>query len=145
MDMPSKRRTVGKHEYKVTMLPLGRWIELQQLVAKLFGGALEEFFGAMDGVQDIGSIELAKLMPVIRALILSATVEDLEALFDAMGRGLQVREEDGGWTILDRRRQQVWWAHNMGELAPVAAFFLEVQFRDFFAGLLGMVGEPMPG
>ena len=145
MDMPSQRREIGEHEYQVLMLPLGAWLELQGLVARLFGGALEELFAAMGDTDDIGALDLRQIAPVLRALLGSASPADLEALFDSAGKSLRVREEDGGWTILDRRRQQVWWSGHMRELAPVLGFFLEVQFRDFFGGLLGMVGEPMPG
>ena len=125
LDLPRVDREVGEHEYRCTRLLLGDWIELEVLVMRVLGAQ----------VLDLDEKSIASYAPTA---IQSANKRDHEALFELMGRALQVRSGQGGWALLTRAKQERWWASNIRELGPVLGLFFEVQFSDFFKGLEGL-------
>lgn len=122
LDLPRIDREIGEHEYRCARLLLGDWIELEVLVMKVLGAQVLD-------------LDEKNLMTYAPTMVQGANKRDHEALFELVGRSLQVRSGQGGWALLTRAKQERWWAHNIRELGAVLGLFFEVQFSDFFGGL----------
>lgn len=137
MDMPAEERAIGGSTYRVVMLPLGKWLELESLVLGLFAAPLEELLRNLKG-GDIGAVQVDEIAPALRQLAERLRADDVKRLLGMVALCTYVKEGDG-WSLLDESRQNYFWPRHMRELVGALAFFLEVQFRDFFAGALDMV------
>jgi hypothetical protein len=133
-NLPSQERTIGEHVYRVTMLPVGRWLELQTLVLRIAGPALAEALASAKGAS-IMDLQVEGLGGALHRLSQSATASEQEKLLTMLGEATTVEGKPLTWA-----RQGMWWARRMRDLAPFVAFALEVEFADFFAGLTSAIG-----
>jgi len=126
LDLPGDERVIGQHTYRVAMLPMGKWLELEAILLDVIGPALAELIGGWRSGEGIGGLDHRALAFAISAISTKAPAE-------TQGRVLDILSAS---TLCDGHRlNSLHWPRNMGELAAYVAFALEVQFADFFGGL----------
>lgn len=128
IDLPYIERDVGEHKYKCSRLLLKHWIELESLLLKVLGIQ----------ILDMDENNLAAYAP--RA-ISASTAADHEKIFELLAHCLQVKNPEGGWSMLSRQTQERWWPAFIGEMPAVLGMFFEAQFKDFFSGLEALSPE----
>lgn len=144
-NLPHQDRLIGAHRYRVTMLPMGRWLRLEGLVVGIAGPALGEALAEARGtLADLGGIDVRDLGGALRAIAQRATPEAQQELLELVADATQV-EGEKGFSPLPWSRQITWWPRCMAELGPFVAFALEVQLADFFGGLLTVAGARIAG
>jgi len=134
-NLPSQERTIGEHAYRVTMLPMGQWLELESLVLRIAGPAIAEAMAGAKNVQSLGDLQIESLGGALHRLSQAATAAEQERLLTLLGQGAQADGHTLTWGEM-----RTWWPRFMRELAPFVAFALEVQLADFFDGLKSGLG-----
>ncbi len=134
INLPSDDRTIGSTTYQVTRLPMRQWLELKALGMRLAGPVIAEVLaGAKGGLSSLldKNMDLGGIGQALYRLCADAKPADYNKLLDILGKCTAINNKP-----LDK---DFWWPRNMEELAPYVAFALEVQFKDFFAGLVAMM------
>ena len=87
-EIPNKSRTIGKHEYRSRMMPLGEWFDLEELVVDALGGPLEKLFGAMPqlttGKFDLEDLQTEAIAEALHGLLRGLGSKRLSRLVDNM-------------------------------------------------------------
>jgi len=139
-EVPYIEREIGKHNYRAYQLQLGKWADLTEHLAGMLG---KPFAAALRG----GSLDVDAMLGqdtvlVVLALVMERlTARNLLALVEKAKPSLQFESATGGWNVKKVDQHHVHWQHNMTEMGPAMALFLEAQYRDFFGGLKGLMPD----
>jgi hypothetical protein len=140
-NLPHVDRRIGAHLYRVTRLPMGKWLDLQATVLRIAGPGLAEVIAGAEGsLADLGGVDVRSLAGAIREVAARATAAEQRGLLELLGDATMVEGDEGKWRALPWARMATWWPRYMAELVPFVAFGLEVQLADFFAGLVSAFG-----
>ena len=135
MDMPYQDRMIGEITYRVSALPMGKWISLEATVAKVLGPALGELFvGAKGGIAALlaGEIETDALGSAIYRITSGADEATQLKVISLLESATKTLDSDGQ----DHHLGADHWPRHMRDLAPWLAFALEVQLGDFISGFV---------
>lgn len=131
-DLPSENREINGTVYTVSMLPLKKWMQLKKVAFGVIGAPLAEALASAEGgIKDLLGMNISNkaIGQGLYAMCANSSPESDELMLKLLSEATMVG---------DNRLDPVGhWPRNMGNLGPYLAFALEVQFADFFKGLLG--------
>jgi hypothetical protein len=147
LNLPSREREINGTLYRVTILPLARWYELEGLALDSFGDPLRRLFAAVPagehGGLDVGGVQTEALADVLHGVLVGLAGAKLARLVETMGDVLELRGADG-WRRLSAAQIDAHMRRHMRDLVPVLLLHLEVQFADFFGGAMSALADVAP-
>lgn len=138
--LPTVERAINGAKYSVTRL--GWWAMLDAV------HRLEEIAGpALCSLLDADKVELGEILDssggaigaAVTGLLRRATSPDGKDLLGVLVCQTVVSHE-GRAVPLDLASADIWFAQRPGDMVPWLTLCMEVQFRDFFAPLLAVIG-----
>jgi hypothetical protein len=137
-DVPDKVDRIGEHQYKCVALMQSDWESLGDFLAESLGGPIATLVRGYNVayLETLPFIGTGGVGMLFAAFSKKMSRDNAKTLRQHMAKSLYVM--DGEWKPLPMDAQELWWAHNRGELAGVIELFFRSQYSDFFDGLLGL-------
>jgi len=144
--IPQKKKMINGIEYTVKLMPFGRHRELQYIVFKKIGKALEHLGDAMSGAQPgtyvvsgavldgfLEGIPWTAIGKAISGVLETLEKNDYDRVIELLGQETTASDANG---FLDLQTQELYWLKNKyANFLPWLAFAMQVQFEDFLSGL----------
>lgn len=132
MNLPTKSKIINGRNYEVTQLTMKKWLELKVVVIKMCGPSLGELLHSWTGTEDL-NIDTRSVGYAIFSLSEKINSPDYEKILSIL---YNVSKVDN---IELHGIAETWFPTHMKDFPEYLVFALEVQFADFFDGVMNAI------